>query len=381
MARIVLGSYMVRYPLGGMMSYVLQYLVGLDRLGHDIWFVETARHPNECFDPVANRMTDDCRVGTLAVDELLTAHGLAGRWSYLDIEGRFHGAERSVIEEVCRTADVFIDMGTHGAWLEAVDQRGTTVLLDGEPGFNQIRMEQTRSAAMNLPEYDRYFTVGMNLGTEHSRAPTAGKTWGHLLHPVVPELFEPTPVPPDAPFTTIMNWQSHSPISFDGVEYGQKDVEFAHFLDLPARVTTPLEVAVAGAAAPVDQLTARGWAVRNAHEVTRSHGSFRRYIEGSAGEFGVCKHIFVALNTGWFSDRSAAYLASGRPVVLQETGFGSHLPTGQGLFAVRTAEEAAGAIETVTRKPSEHSSAARMIAEECLNASVLLARFLDEVAA
>lgn len=363
------------------MSYVLQYLVGLERLGHDVWFVETARHPNECFDPVANCMTDDCRVGTAAVDKLLAAHGLAGRWSYLDVEGRFHGADRSVIEEVCRTADVFVDMGTHGAWLEALDQGGTTVLLDGEPGFNQIRMERDRSEAVPLPEYDRYFTVGMNIGTPCSRAPTAGRTWGHLLHPVVPELFEPTPIRPGAAFTTVMNWQSHAPIAFEGVEYGQKDVEFANFIDLPTRVTAPLEVAVAGSAAPVDELTENGWAVRNAHEVTSSHDRFLRYIEESAGEFGVCKHIFVALNTGWFSDRSAAYLASGRPVVLQDTGFAAHLPTGEGLFAVRTAEEAAAAIEQVTGAPSAHSSAARAIAEECLDASVLLARFLDEVAA
>jgi hypothetical protein len=119
--------------------------------------------------------------------------------------------------------------------------------------------------------------------------------------------------------------------------------------------------------------------VRNGHEVTASYDSFGDYIRASAGEFGVCKHVFVATNSGWFSDRSAAYLASGRPVVLQDTGFGEHLPCGRGLFAVRTADEAAAALDEICRDYTLHSRAARALAHDFLDAPRVAQGLLDEL--
>ena len=208
MARIIVGSYMVRYQLGGMMSWVLQYLVGFQRLGYDVYFVEKSGYANDCFDPSRNVMTDDCSCGTGVVAALLSRFGLRDRWCFVDSQGTYHGIPRAQVEAIFRSADLFLDMGTHGAWLPEAEQTRLRVLGDGEPAFTQMKWEQRRAADALLPEYDYYYTTGSNIGTSASTAPTAGKSWRHLWHPVVPEIFPVVPVPLDAPFTTVMNWQS-----------------------------------------------------------------------------------------------------------------------------------------------------------------------------
>jgi hypothetical protein len=270
-------------------------------------------------------------------------------------------------------------MGTHGAWLGEAVAAGRRVLIDGEPGSTQMKMQNRLDAGESLPKYDAYFSTGRNVGTGHSTAPTAGKAWRPLFHPVVPDVFPPVPPRPGALYTTVMNWQSYAPLTYRGVTYGHKDVEFARFMDLPSLTAAPLEVAVSGKETPSDRLRAAGWRVRDAHEVTLSFDSFRSYLLSSRGEFAVCKSGYVRHNTGWFSDRGAAYLASGRPVVMQETGFSAHLPCGEGLFAVRTAEEAAGAIAEIERDYPRHSRRAREVAVEYLDARRVLPAFLGEL--
>ncbi|HXK33325.1 MAG TPA: hypothetical protein VNM91_04835 [Dehalococcoidia bacterium] len=380
MARIVLGSYMVRYPLGGMMSWVLQYIVGFQRLGHEIWFVEKAGYANSCFDPIKNQMSDDCTYGTSVLNELLSRFGLEDRWCFVDAADEYHGVPRARIEAVLRSADVFVDMGTHGAWLEQAAGAGMRVLVDGEPGMTQMKWQKRLDAGGTLDAYDRYYTTGRNIGTEGSSAPAAGREWRHIFHPVVCDLFPAAP-PPDerAPYTTVMNWQSYEPVTYRGRTYGHKDTEFEKFIGLPARCSAQFEAAISGANVPYGRLTAAGWQTRDAHAVTISFDSFRDYIAGSKGEFSVCKNGYVATNSGWFSDRGAAYLASGRPVVQQETGFSAHLPCGEGLFAVRDVDEAAAAIDEVERDYQRHARRAREIARERLDATVVLGGFLREL--
>ncbi len=379
MARIVLGSYIVRYPLGGMMSWVLQYLVGFQRLGHEVFFVEKSGYTDSCYDPSKNVMSDDCSYGTATLNALLARFGMQDRWCFVDAQENYYGLSRACIEAVFKSADLFVDMGTHGAWLPEATETGLRVLIDGEPGFTQIKMEKRLAAGEELPYYDFYYTVGRNIGTSISTAPTAGRGWRGQFHPVVTDLFRCEPVTKNVAFTTVMNWQSHQPVDFNGTIYGQKDVEFNKFIELPRRVVAPLEVAVSGKNVPTDQLQHSGWRVRDAHKVTLSFDSFCNYIRTSSGEFSVCKHVFVAMNSGWFSDRSAAYLASGRPVVLQDTGFSDHLPCGRGLFAVQTVDEAAAAIKVITRQYKQHAQWAREIAMEYLDATKVLRRFLGEL--
>ena len=385
MARIAVNTYMVRYPLGGNLSWALQWIVGLQRLGHDVYVVEKSGYRDACFDLGRNIMTDDCRYGVSIVRPLLARFGLEDRWCYVDAGGRYHGLPRARIEALLGAADLFLDMGTHGvtregSWLEEAVHVKCRVLVGTEPGVTQIRMALKHDTGEPLPEYDVYYTTGLNIGTAESTAPTIGRHWRPIVDPVVIELFPCAPAPAAAPFTTVMNWQSMAPIVFDGVEYGQKDREFAKFIDLPARTRIQLELAAAGRSMPADQLCAAGWRLRNAHEVTSSVEGYLAYIAASQGEFAVCKHSCVAMNVGWFSDRGAAYLASGRPVVMQETGFSRHLPCGRGLYAVRTVEEAAAAIDEIAGDWERHARWAREVAREYLDARKVLGRMLEELA-
>lgn len=379
MARIILGSYMVRYPLGGMLSWPLQWLVGLARLGHDVFFVEKSGYPHSCYDPVHDAMSDDCAYGVATLHTLLARFDLHDKWCFADAAGRYHGLSRQRVVDVFKSADLFIDMGTHGSWLDEADRCGLRVLIDAEPAYTQMKMAKRLALGDTLPCYDHYYTVGCNIGTARSSAPTAGKNWRHLFNPVVVDLFRPERPTPGAAFTTVMNWQAHEPLEFEGRTYGQKDVEFTRFIDLPTRVRATLEVAVSGKNVPVSTLRQRGWQVRDAHEVTVSVDSFGRYIRHSLGEFSVCKNVFTATNSGWFSDRTAAYLASGRPAIVQDTGFGEELPCGAGLFAFRTVAEAAAAIDEVCSDYERHSRSARETACQYLDAPKVLGAFLREL--
>jgi hypothetical protein len=378
MARIVVGSWMVRYPLGGNLSWTLQWLLGFHLLGHDVYLVEKAGYPDSCFDPARGVMSDDCSHGVSTVSDLLSRFGLAGRMCYVDARGCYHGLSRQEIESILRSADLFADIGSHGAWLEEAQGARLRILVDGEPGYTQMRMEKALAEGKNILSYDYYFSNGANIGTPASSAPTAGKPWRPLFNPVVPELFACPDAERGAPFTTVMNWQAHEPLRYNGAVYGQKDVEFAKFEGLPGRLATPLEVAVSGRV-PADRLARAGWRIRSAHAVTASFDTYRDYIRQSRGEFSVCKNVFVVTHSGWFSDRSAAYLASGRPVVLQNTGFEAHLPCGRGLFAVGSVEEAADAIAEVEGAYASHATWAREIAAEYLDARKVLGGLLRQL--
>jgi len=379
MAKIIFGTYMVRYPLGGMLSGYLQWIAGWQALGHEVVLVEKSLDRDSCFDPEQGMMSDDCSAGMRIVRDLLARHGLNNRICHVDAAGEYHGMSRREIESAFAEADAFIDMGTHGAWLEEAANGPVRVLIDGEPGFTQMKWENRQTAGDPTPQYDFHYTVGMNVGTSRSSAPTAGRAWHHVFHPVATPLFSAQPVPASAPFSTVMNWQSHAPLTFNGRVYGQKDVEFARFVDLPSKVSAPLELAVSGRHVPREELTARGWRLKRAHEMTRSVETFWDYIHGSRGEFGVCKNVFVATQSGWFSERSGAYLACGRPVVMQDTGISAHLPCGHGLLAVESADEAAAAIEDVCAHYDRHARRAREIACEFLDTSRVIPRLMDQI--
>ena len=380
MARIVCGFYMVRYPLGGMLSGSLQWLVALHRLGHEVYVAEKATWSNACYDLSSDVMTDDCAFGFGAVSRLLERFGLDGRLCFVDVHGTHHGIDARSMQQVFDTADVFVDMGTHGAWLLEAERSGVRVLVDGEPGWTQMRMEQRVATGGETPAYDAYYTVGQNVGAPGNMIPTAGLTWRTIFHPVVPGLFAGLPASGSAaPYTTVMNWQSHDVLEHGGRSYGQKDVEFERFLELPREVRVPLEVAVSGRRVPLARLEDAGWRVRDAHAATRSFDVFRDYVGWSRGEFSVAKNVFVETRSGWFSDRTAAYLAAGRPAVVQDTGFSEHLPCGEGLFAVRDADEARAAIEEIESDYERHSAAAEAIAREYLDADVVLPRLLHEL--
>jgi hypothetical protein len=380
MATILFCSWAVRHPVGGVLSNNLQFLTGFRRLGHDVYLLEKAGYDESCFDPERRVMSDDCSCGIRRIGRLLDRHGLHGKWCYVAADGSYHGLSRFEVESAIARADLFIDRGLHRSWDEETADVPVRVLLDPDPGFRQVKLANAVAKGRPVPPYDAYYTYGQNVGTARSTAPTSGVRWGHLFHPVDSALYMPAPPPtPGAPWTTIMHWRALEWVEYSGRVYGMKDVQFRHFEDLPTRVNVPMEVAVEGSHVPVDSLRERGWRVESAVDVTTSYATYHDYVRRSFGEFSVVKDVYRGLNVGWFSDRSAAYLAHGRPVVVQTNGVAGHLPIGEGLFEVADVNEAAEAIERVARDPARHSAAARRVAEEYLDSRVVLARFLDEL--
>ncbi|HYO50573.1 MAG TPA: glycosyltransferase family 1 protein, partial [Chloroflexia bacterium] len=217
------------------------------------------------------------------------------------------------------------------------------------------------------------------IGRPDCTVPTLGMDWLPTVPPVVPDLWQWAAPAPDASFTTIANWQAYGSVTYEGERYGQKDEEFMRFISLPRATSQKLELALSGASASVvEHLRASGWAVRDASRpVGTDLEAYRLYISHSRGEFSVAKNAYVKTCSGWFSDRSVCYLASGLPVVLQETGFSDWLPTGMGVLPFSTLEEAADCIRRVNADYAAHQRAARELAEEVFSHEVVLPRLLE----
>ena len=322
-------------------------------------------------------MTDDCRYGVRVVSELLERFGFESKWSFVDVDGNYYGISKAKLLEVFKSSDLFIDSGSHGGWMEESESSSLRAYIDTDPGFTQMKWQANVDNGIPVPVYDGYFTNGMNVGTAYSTVPTAGVKWGYMHNPVSTKLFLPAPSVSGASYSTVMNWSSGR-VTYHGKEYGHKDLEFQKILSLPLTVSQPLEVAVAGTDS-VELLQRNGWKTRSAHAVTQTFESFHQYLIGCRGELSVCKNMFVENNTGWFSDKSAAFLACGRPVVLQDTGFSRHLPVGKGLMAFSDAEEAREAINRIESDYSVHSREAREIAHEHLEATKVLRGLLESL--
>ena len=382
MATIIMGSYMVRYPLGGNLSWALQYLIGFKELGHDIYLVEKYAYQDSCYDPISQKLSSDCSYGVKVVSELMETFGLGDKWCYVEEGEIYHGLSKKQIDEVFDRADVYIENGSHRSWEEeSKNSSALRVYIDVDPAFTQIRFYNELMEGIPVPEYDFYFTNGLNIGRENNIIPTCGKQWHYIFNPVHIPFFDKGTSQHGTPYSTIMNWVSYKEkVEHKGVFYGHKDVEFEKFINLPSLVDTPVEMAVSGL--PVrkqKELEEIGWMINSAQKVTFTFDLFRNYISSCRGEFSVVKHMYQATSSGWFSDKSAAFLAGRRPVVLQETGFSSHLPVGEGLFAVKDVMKAKEAIETIESNYDYHAQKAYEIAQEYLETKKVLSRFLDEI--
>jgi hypothetical protein len=224
-------------------------------------------------------------------------------------------------------------------------------------------------------DFHEHYSYGTRIGRPGCPIPTHGIDWKPARPPVALDLLPFQFKPAAECFTTVMAWAPRKPVVYDGVEYGLKDVEFWRIADLPSRVNACLEIALGGSA-PYDAIAAAGWRMVDAAAVTATPWTYRDYIAQSRGEFSVAVNLEVKTRSGWFSDRTAAYLASGKPVVVQDTGFSEDLPCGEGLFAFNTLDDAIAAIEAIGRDYRRHCLAARRVAEEYLDARRVIGRIL-----
>jgi len=370
--RIIITGLVGQYPFGGVIWDYLQYLLGFRSLGHQVLYLEdSGAWP---YDPVEGTITDDCSFALQSLHKIFTDFDLAESWVYRNgADGKFHGAGEKVAREWLRHGDLLVNVSSAG-WLRDYDLRvGHRMFIDGDPMFCQIGLLDGSNPlyAGRLRDHDSHFTFGLSVGQPDCPVPVDGITWRPTVQPIALDHWLVSPVSTDAPWTTVMNWASYKPKVWEGRTYGQKNLEFNRFRDLPSKTNVPLRLAMGlgvDGQRPAQELRQLGWDLVEPQEVVPDHSAYRSFLTNSRGEWSVAKHGYVEGRTGWFSCRTACYLAAGRPAVVQETGWSRHLPSDRGVLPFTTVEEAAEGLDKVTRNYSEHSKAAREIALEFFDA-------------
>lgn len=389
--RIAVTGLAATYPFGGVFWDYVQYVLGFHRLGHEVLYIEdTGRW---CYSPQAQTFVEDGRDNAAHLNAQLARlePALADRWFYRDAAGNGYGLPWERVREFCRGADLFLHISAACVLRDEYLAAERRVFLDSDPMYTQASLpeyeagtatpEVAAHVAALLENHDVFFTFGLNIGAEDCRIPRGSVTWHPTRQPVVVDCFKPLPLQARRQvLTTVASWEPREEgPRIDGVAYQGKSVEFLRMIDLPTRSALPIELAISGPA-PLDQLEAHGWQVRPAQEVSSDPWVYRDYLARSFAECSVAKNAYVAGRTGWFATRTACYLALGVPAVVQETGFSHIIPTGEGLLAFGTVDEAAAAIEQVRRDPHRHAEAARRLAGEHFEASGVLTGMLDVVA-
>jgi hypothetical protein len=324
------------------------------------------------YDPRGGTFTDAVTSNLGHLAEVLARYASNAPWSFRSPDGVYHGVEGNQVTRFCESADLFLNV-SGCCWLrDSYRSAKRKIYLDTDPGYSHAKLAAAERGIANEDEvfsvnliraHDLFFTFAENMGHESCRLPTAGLRWQTTRQPIVLDDWPYSYRRDAAAYTTVMSWKTDVTLpTIDGIKYGGKDIEFARFAELPKETSAALEIAMAGVA-PRDELRRKGWLVVEAGEKSATMDDYRAYLASSRGEWSVAKNAYVATNSGWFSCRSACYLALGKPVVVQDTGFSSRYPTGEGLFAFNTIDQAAAALETIERDYRRHCEAARSIAE------------------
>jgi hypothetical protein len=381
--KIVLLGMMSKIPVAGAVWGTVQYLVGFQRLGYDVYYVEAhARTPSMLMERAGD---DGAQRAAAFLAGILGRFGLADRWAYhaLHDDGRCFGMSSAQLRQLYRSADVLINY--HGGTRPLPEHcaTGRLVYLETDPVAREVQLfNGDRQAQDFFAAHCAFFTWGLNYGNADCQVPLPGS---FVFHPTVPPLvsdfWSPYGDGPADTFTTVGNWRQDGQVRLRGEVYGwSKDREFRKFLDLPRRTAQAFELAL-GSYTDADWqlLEGNGWRVRPAATLSGDLDAYRRYIATSRGEFTVAKDQNVRLRSGWFSERSAQYLAAGRPVITQDTGFSNVLPTRKGLFGFSTMEEILQAVDEINADYPRHCRAAAALAREYFGYDVVLKRLLDKV--
>ena len=364
--RVVVLHFAGQMPLAGIAWQALHYLEGLRRLGWDAWYVED--HGANPYDPRANSVVTDNQPNIAYLKGVMERFGFAGRWAYWDaIRDEYAGLERRAVAELFRGADALLNLCGATRLREHHMACPRRIMVDTDPVYEQIKYaEGDAGAKAYLEAHTDFFTYGENVGGPGWIVPLNGIPWQPTRPPVVLD-FWPASEAPGECFSTIATWENKGKsIDFRGERYlWSKHVNFLRFLALPRRVPQCFEVALNSAPPDAEaRIREAGWRLLDARDVSLTLDAYGDFIRRSRGEFTVAKDIYVRPRSGWFSDRSVCYLASGRPVVTMDTGFARFYPVGEGLFHYRDEDEAAAAIATVNADYPRHARAARRLAAE-----------------
>ena len=356
---------------GGATWAVLQYLLGLRAFGCGVYFVEQL----EGGDQVPPDAARYCA-------EVMEQFGLADRWALLPGPGGDPaGMPRKRLREAADEADLLLNLSGKLSDPDVFDRVPARAYVDLDPVFVQL-WQAAEGVDMGFDAHTHFVSIADSIGEPGSPIPACGREWLPTLPPVVLDEWPVAGEIERRRATTVGHWRSYGSITHDGIHYGQKAHSLRTLIDVPLRAPDRLELALAihpDETKDLDALRENGWALLDPTEVAATPDDYRRFVQGSWAEFGLAKLGYVVAESGWFSDRSAVYLASGRPVLAQDTGFGRRLPTGAGLLPFSTTDDVVADLDELDADYEHHRLAARQIAEDHLAADRVLGSLLERL--
>lgn len=383
---VVVSGALANKPLNGGEAWVrLSWLRGFARLGHEVYFLEEIA-PGTCVDTNGAPATFEDSINLAYFRQVIDQFDLEGRAALVcDDESASFGASFDELDSRVRGADLLVNISGHLRMPRLFAAARRKAYIDIDPGFTQY-WQAGGVAGANLEGHDLYYTIGESIGNPDCSIPTGGFEWRTIRQPVV---LDDWPVTRSESgfdrFTTIASWRgAFGPVEVGGRRFGLKVHEFRKVIDLPRRSGLEFEIALdihPGDAADRDALSANGWRIVHPRRASGDPLDFRRYIQQSGAEFSVAQGIYVETNSGWFSDRTVRYLASGKPALVQDTGFSRHLPVGRGLLGFRTLDEAIDGARRIADDYDAHALAARALAEAYFDCHSVLPRLLDDARA
>jgi hypothetical protein len=373
---IIFASAIGRFPIGGNAWSDLQYLLGLRTLGHNVFYLEECGSESWVYNWQTEEFTTELDYPTNYVRNCLEPLGFVNQWIYRAGD-RSMGMAVDEFNNVCSQADLMIVRGSPIClWRDEYKLPQRHIYIDADPGFTQINIAGGHSELVQTIERcDRLFTIGQRIGAQDCLIPTNGRHWLKTLPPVALPYWAVTEDNDTIGFSSIMQWHSYREVVYEGVTYGNKDKEFLKFIDIPQLTKQGFQIALSGGFP--DELSQYGWEVIPGWIASFTPESYQKFVQASRAEFGVAKQGYVATKGGWFSDRSVCYLASGKPILVQDTGLSDWLPIGEGILTFRDRKEVVNGVEAINTDYERHRQAARRLAEEYFDSDKVLSSLLE----
>jgi hypothetical protein len=382
MTTVVVSSVIANKPFNGGNAWaVLSWVLGLSKLGFRVYFVEQIGRES-CVDATGATTAFEHSVNLAYFKQAAEQFGLADSAALIYAEGeQIHGPPYEELLDIMEAADLLVNITGHLTLEPLMRCLRRKAYVDLDPGFTQF-WHASGDAGPRLEGHDFYFTVGENIGTRSCPIPTGGIRWRPTRQPVLLDHWPVSREGDRSGFTTVATWRGpYGPSQYGGKTFGLKVHEFRKFIELPERVPQTFEIALdihPAEEKDLNLLKRYGWRLVDPRVAAPDPDAFRRYVQGSGGEFSVAQGVYVETRSGWFSDRTVRYLASGKPALVQDTGFTRNYPVGEGLVAFSTPEEAIAGAGRIGCGYEKHCRAARALAEEYFDSDRVLGRFVEE---
>lgn len=347
-------------------------------MGHDVLFIEDSDEYPSCYNPDTDEVSIDPSYGIHFIKQTFSRFEIKDKWAYYHTHSkRWFGIDEKKVIQFCKTADLFLNLSGINPIREFVQKIPLRAFIDTDPVFTQIRHLTETASTVTASKHNRFFTFGENFGNANCGIPDDGFPWQPTRQPLIASLWQQTPGNEKGHWTTVMQWDSYKARKYNGKTFGMKSASFDPYLSLAQSGDNLFELAIGSKTVPRDKLQQAGWLLVNPLLITKTTETYQQYILSSKGEWSVAKQGYVVSRSGWFSERSCCYLASGRPVVVQDTGFSDFIDTGRGLLTFTTINEAKACIEEVNGNYQKHCNDARSVAETCFNHTKVLNELLS----